>query len=92
MINAHPDESPDVHDDAVEVEVQLEEPFVAEGPSCRISWEDGQLVIECATPEDAELAAELLTLAPVRVTTKTPLEGSSPSEGPPAATEQASQE
>ena len=80
MINAHPDESPDVHDDAVEVEVQLEEPFVAEGPSCRISWEDGQLVIECATPEDAELAAELLTLAPVRVTTKAKAKYSSPFE------------
>lgn len=81
MSNGKADETFDDQDDAVEIQVELEEPFTI-GPSCDISWVDGQAVIECATPEDAELAAELLTLVPVKVTVKTPLEGTSPSEEP----------
>lgn len=69
-------------DREIQTDVELEDPVGAQGPSCEIIWEDGQAVVQCETPEDAELAAELLTLAPVRVVTKTPLERSSPSEEP----------
>ena len=88
MIDKRPDEIPDIQDDAIEIEVEIEEPLSNEEPCCRIIWgEDGQAIVECATPEDAELAAELLALAPVKVTTKESPEESIPSKGPPRGSE-----
>ena len=79
MVERQPDEMSNVQDDAIEidVEVEVEDAEGGEGPSCEITWEDGQAIVQCESEEDAQLAAELLTSAPVRVVTKKPEEGSS---------------
>ena len=84
MMDKESNEKPGIQDPdlEIEVEVEVEDPEGAQGPSCEIIWEDVQAVVQCETPEDAELAAELLTSAPVRVVTKKPIDGFSPSAEP----------